>query len=92
MLLLRVILSHEHGGHCRGEPLRLQVERLQAGEEHAHRRVKGHRQDMEKLRLSYLKNAAKQLDPAKWSDIDRAFVAADVKKDLKWLDQALKQI
>ncbi len=54
--------------------------------------VKGHRQDMEKLRLSYLKNAAKQLDPAKWSDIDRAFVAADVKKDLKWLDQALKQI
>ncbi len=54
--------------------------------------VKGHRQDMEKLRLSYLKNAAKQLDPAKWTDIDRAFVAADVKKDLKWLDQALKQI
>lgn len=54
--------------------------------------VKGHRQDMEKLRISYLKNAAKQLDPAKWSDIDRAFVAADVKKDLKWLDQALKQV
>ncbi len=54
--------------------------------------VKGRHQDMEKLRLSYLKNAAKQLEPAKWTDADRSFVAADVKKDLKWLDSALKQL
>jgi hypothetical protein len=54
--------------------------------------VKGRRQDMEKLRVSYLKNAAKQLAPDKWSDIDRSFVAADVKKDLAWLDAALKSI
>jgi len=54
--------------------------------------VVGRHQDMEKLRISYLKNAAKQLEPAKWSDLDRKFVAADVKKDLNWLDQALKQI
>ncbi len=54
--------------------------------------VVGRHQDMEKLRISYLKNAAKQLEPAKWSEIDRKFVAADVKKDLNWLDQALKQI
>lgn len=54
--------------------------------------VKGHFQDMEKLRLSYLKNAAKQLSPEKWSETDRKFVAADVKKDLTWLDATLKQI
>ena len=34
----------------------------------------------------------KHLEPAKWTEINRTFVAADVKKDLKWLDQALKQI
>lgn len=50
------------------------------------------KQDMEKLRISYLKNAVKQLDVAKWSDADRKFVAADVKKDLNWLDAALKQL
>ncbi|MDD3147781.1 MAG: 2-amino-4-oxopentanoate thiolase subunit OrtB [Candidatus Riflebacteria bacterium] len=54
--------------------------------------IKGHRQDMEKLRISYLKNAAKQLAPSQWSEADRKFVAEDVKKDLAWLDQALKQI
>ncbi|PKL40172.1 MAG: PLP-dependent lyase/thiolase [Candidatus Riflebacteria bacterium HGW-Riflebacteria-1] len=54
--------------------------------------VKGRKQDMEKLRVSYLKNAAKQLAPEKWSDADRRFVAADVKKDLAWLDAALKSI
>ena len=59
--------------------------------EHLHQ-VKGRKQDMEKLRISYLKNAAKQLDPAKWSEADRQFVAADVKKDLAWLDAALKQL
>ncbi|NCB37132.1 MAG: PLP-dependent lyase/thiolase [Erysipelotrichia bacterium] len=54
--------------------------------------VKIRKQDMEKLRISYLKNAAKQLDPAQWSKADREFVAADVKKDLNWLERALKQI
>ncbi len=59
--------------------------------EHLHQ-VKGRKQDMEKLRISYLKNAAKQLAPAEWSEADRQFVAADVKKDLTWLDAALKQL
>lgn len=54
--------------------------------------VKGRKQDMEKLRVSYLKNAAKQHAPEKWSTADRQFVAADVKKDLAWLDAALKNI
>lgn len=54
--------------------------------------VRGSHQDMEKLRLSYLKNAVKQVEPGRWSDIDRKFVAADVKKDLAWLDLALKNI
>lgn len=54
--------------------------------------IKCRKQDMEKLRISYLKNAAKVLEPAKWSEIDRNFVAADVKKDLQWLDAALKEL
>lgn len=54
--------------------------------------VRGCHQDMEKLRHSYLKNAVKQVDPVKWSDIDRKFVAADLKKDLTWLDLSLKHL
>ncbi len=54
--------------------------------------VRGRHQDMEKLRLSYLKNAVRQADVSLWNDVDRRFVAADVKKDLTWLTKALEQI
>ncbi len=54
--------------------------------------VMGHRQDMDKLRISYLKNAAKQCDPSEWSQVDKEFAAADVKKDIKWLENALKTL
>lgn len=53
--------------------------------------VHGHKQDMEKLRLSYLKNAVKQCPADNWSEIDKAFVVADVKKDLSWLEERLNQ-
>ncbi len=53
--------------------------------------VHGHKQDMEKLRLSYLKNAVKQCPADNWSEIDKAFVVADVKKDLSWLEECLNQ-
>ena len=54
--------------------------------------VVGHRQDMEKLRQSYVKNACKHVEASKWTDADKAFVAADVKRDLPWLEQTLKQL
>lgn len=54
--------------------------------------VRGCHQDMEKLRMSYLKNAVKQADPSKWNDADRQFVAADLKKDLSWLQENMKKL
>jgi len=50
--------------------------------------VRGRVQDMDRLRLSYLKNASKQHPVAEWSDGDVAFLAADVKKDPAWVRQA----
>ncbi|WP_306601774.1 2-amino-4-oxopentanoate thiolase subunit OrtB [Geothrix sp. 21YS21S-2] len=50
--------------------------------------VRGSVQDMDKLRLSYLRNAAKAHPIPLWSDADRAFLAADLKKDLDWVAQA----
>ncbi|MFZ2960600.1 MAG: 2-amino-4-oxopentanoate thiolase subunit OrtB [Candidatus Ozemobacteraceae bacterium] len=47
--------------------------------------ISGHIQSMEKLRHSYLKNAAKAYPVEKWSDEDMAFLAADCKKDLTWV-------
>ncbi len=49
--------------------------------------VWGREQDMEKLRLSYLKNAAKAYPAAQWSQGDIAFVAADVKQTPEWVKQ-----
>ncbi|BDU71909.1 2-amino-4-oxopentanoate thiolase subunit OrtB [Mesoterricola silvestris] len=54
--------------------------------------VRGSVQDMDKLRLSYLRNAAKALPVAQWSDADRAFLAADIKKDLDWVASAAAHI
>jgi cysteine synthase len=50
--------------------------------------VRGRVQDMDKLRASYLKNAAKQHPVEKWTDGDVAFLAADLKKDPVWVRQA----
>ena len=54
--------------------------------------VIGHRQDINKLRMSYVKNACKHVNPSKWTDIDKQFVAADCKTNVAWLEEALKQI
>ena len=51
--------------------------------------VRGRVQEMDKLRLSYLKNAAKLHAAAKWTDGDVAFLAADLKKDPAWVRQAV---
>ncbi len=49
--------------------------------------VWGKVQDMERLRLSYLKNAAKALPVDNWSDSDIEFLAADIKMDADWVKQ-----
>jgi len=49
--------------------------------------VWGKVQDMDKLRLSYLKNAAKTHPVAQWNENDYAFLAADLKKDVAWVKQ-----
>ncbi len=46
-------------------------------------------QDMDRLRLSYLRNAAKALPVEQWSEEDYAFLGADVKKDAAWVKNAL---
>ncbi|MBI5441752.1 MAG: PLP-dependent lyase/thiolase [Deltaproteobacteria bacterium] len=51
--------------------------------------VRGRVQDMDKLRLSYLKNAARQSPTETWTDGDVAFLAADLKKDPAWVRQAV---
>ena len=51
--------------------------------------VWGKVQDMDKLRQSYLKNAAKLIPCAQWTENDYAFLAADLKKDPAWVRQAV---
>lgn len=50
--------------------------------------VRGRVQDLDRLRQSYLKNAAKAHPVAQWSQEDLAFLAADVKKDVAWVEAA----
>lgn len=51
--------------------------------------VRGRHQDMDRLRRSYLRNAAKVLEPSAWTEADLAFLAADVKRDAAWVRQAM---
>jgi len=46
-------------------------------------------QDLDRLRLSYLKNAAKLHPVDQWSENDYAFLGADIKKDAAWVKQAI---
>jgi cysteine synthase len=54
--------------------------------------VRGRVQDMDKLRHSYLKNAVKALPTAQWTEGDFEFLAADLKKDVAWVKQAVAEI
>jgi len=51
--------------------------------------VRGKVQDMDRLRQSYVRNAAKAHPASAWTDKDYDFVAADVKKDAAWVKAAL---
>jgi cysteine synthase len=54
--------------------------------------VRGMTQDMDRLRLSYLKNAAKVLPAAQWAEGDIAFLAQDLKRDPAWVRQAAAEL
>jgi len=47
--------------------------------------VRGTRQDIDKLRRSYLTNAANHLPVSQWTDEDIQFLAADVKETPEWV-------
>jgi 2-amino-4-ketopentanoate thiolase beta subunit len=53
--------------------------------------VRGDHQDLDALRLSYLRNAAKILPAKKWSEADRRFLAADIKKPVAWVDETVRR-
>lgn len=54
--------------------------------------VRGRVQDMDRLRLSYLKNAAKAHPLDQWTEQDFAFVAADLKSSPAWVKQHVETI
>jgi cysteine synthase len=54
--------------------------------------VWGKVQDMDKLRQSYLKNAAKALPVEQWTDNDYAFLAADIKMDVEWVKKHVAEL
>jgi len=53
--------------------------------------VWGKVQDMQRLRQSYLKNAAKALPSEQWSETDIAFLAEDLKQDVAWVKQQIPE-
>lgn len=53
--------------------------------------VRGRVQDMDRLRLSYLKNAARHHPVGAWTDADVAFLAADIKQDAAWVRRAVAE-
>lgn len=54
--------------------------------------VQGAAQDVDQMRASYIKNAAKTYPVAQWNENDYAFLAADVKKDVAWVRQVVKEL
>ncbi len=54
--------------------------------------VRGKPQDMDKLRRSYLKNAAKAHPVDKWNATDFAFIAADLKMDEAWVRKSVSEL
>ncbi len=49
-------------------------------------------QDMDRLRLSYLKNAARQHPVGSWTEIDLSFLASDLKVTQEWVRQKMPDL
>ncbi len=54
--------------------------------------VRGKGQDMDSLRLSYLKNTVRHYPMEKWSPSDIEFVAADINKGESWVRQQMAEM
>lgn len=54
--------------------------------------VWGKVQDIERLRLSYLKNAARILPVEQWTENDYHFLAADLKREADWVKQNIAEV
>ena len=54
--------------------------------------VRGHDQDMDRLKRSYIKTAAKTVPTSKWSEVDYNFVCEDIRKDRSWIDKTIKEL
>lgn len=54
--------------------------------------VWGKIQDMDRLRLSYLKNAARILPVEEWIEKDYDFLAADLKRDVDWVKKNTAEV
>jgi 2-amino-4-ketopentanoate thiolase beta subunit len=53
--------------------------------------VRGQAQDIDRLRSSYVRNAARAHAPELWDDNDVAFVAADLKVDADWVREKIAE-
>jgi len=51
--------------------------------------VQGRVQDIDHMRISYLRNAVDLYPVARWDENDYAFLAADIKKDVTWVKQTI---
>jgi len=49
--------------------------------------VQSQMQNLDRLRLEYLGNAARQLVPAAWTEKDFAFLSEDIKKTPQWIHE-----
>lgn len=54
--------------------------------------VRGKVQDMDRLRLSYLRNAARLVPVAEWTPGDLEFLAEDIKKEISWIQANLSEL
>jgi cysteine synthase len=54
--------------------------------------VGGKVQDLDRLRMSYLKNVARIVPPDQWGEVDQRFLAADLKVNEDWIMQHIPSI
>ncbi len=54
--------------------------------------VQGRVQDIDTLRISYLRNAAKHLPVSEWTESDVAFLAADTKMEPDWVRAQMSEL
>lgn len=54
--------------------------------------IQSKKQSMDKLRVSYLRNAAKHCPANEWTAVDKSFISEDLKKDLSWVEERIDSL